>query len=109
MTTRWEGTVSSEVARLMRCCSRRGIQDISLAVNFHLVYSAGLTLAASSSEGLVNGESPDIRYQMEGANPVDCLVGQGSGVFRTYGGSSGMHGCGAESHSCEHGHATLIM
>ena len=31
---------------------------------------------------------------------------QGSGVFRTYGGLSGMHGCGAESRSCEHGHAT---
>jgi hypothetical protein len=31
---------------------------------------------------------------------------QGSGVFGTYGGLSGMHGCGAESHSCEHGHAT---
>jgi hypothetical protein len=31
---------------------------------------------------------------------------QGSGVFRTYGGLSGMHGCGTESHSCEHGHAT---
>ena len=31
---------------------------------------------------------------------------QGSGVFRTYGGLSGMHGCGAESHGCEHGHAT---
>jgi len=31
---------------------------------------------------------------------------QGSGVFRTYGGLSAMHDCGAESHSCEHGHAT---
>ena len=31
---------------------------------------------------------------------------QGSGVFRTYGGLSGMYGCGAESPSCEHGHAT---
>jgi hypothetical protein len=37
------------------------------------------------------------------------LTVQGSGVFRTYGGLSGMHGCGAESHSCEHGHATMIM
>ena len=37
-----------------------------------------------------------------------CLA-QGSGVFRTYGGLSGMHGCGAEPHSCEHGHATVIM
>ena len=34
------------------------------------------------------------------------LVPQGSGVFRTYGGLSGMHGCGVKLRSCEHGHAT---
>ncbi len=34
------------------------------------------------------------------------VTDQGSGVFRAYGGLSGMHGCGAGPHSCEHGHAT---
>jgi hypothetical protein len=42
----------------------------------------------------------------EAAAIVIGLATQGSGVFRTYGGLPGMRGCGAESHSCEHGHAT---
>jgi len=48
----------------------------------------------------------DDLYQALVANGLALRHRQGSGVFRTYGSLSGMYGYGAESYSCEHGHAT---
>ena len=57
-----------------------------------------------NQSAIIDALPPDIEYRW-----IPKLGGrrhQGSGVFRTYGGLSGMYGCGAESRSCEHGHAT---